>query len=191
MGRSVYNANGILQKTKTRVIDSLNPQNITGTQTQIKAGSMRLDNGFPGQLRDRESGKSQNSSRDYDTMIGRSVQSDPLGLFDGTNTYAYVQNNPLSYIDPTGLACTVRQRLVLQLSGNILCKWSGNRRCEDSDSCDENKRKIGLNSACAGARRAINQKCFNGGDQGHKDAEQDALNALQGCLEKSPKCCKN
>jgi RHS repeat-associated protein len=42
-------------------------------------------------------------SRDYDPAAGRYVESDPIGLDGGINTYAYVVDDPLDLIYPAGL----------------------------------------------------------------------------------------
>jgi RHS repeat-associated protein len=43
-----------------------------------------------------------NYFRDYDPAIGRYVQSDPIGLDGGLNTYGYSEASPLTRFDPTG-----------------------------------------------------------------------------------------
>ena len=57
---------------------------------------------FPGQYADAETGYYHNGFRDYDPTLGRYVESDPIGLAGGLNTYAYAMNNPLKFIDPVG-----------------------------------------------------------------------------------------
>ncbi|TQV72933.1 RHS repeat-associated core domain-containing protein [Aliikangiella marina] len=62
---------------------------------------------FLGQYYDQESGLHHNYFRDYDPEIGRYIQSDPLGLYDGSNTYGYVHQNPVQGTDQYGLFTTL------------------------------------------------------------------------------------
>ena len=59
--------------------------------------------GFAGGLYDHETGLVHFGARDYDPEVGRWTAKDPI-LFGGgqANLYAYVNNDPVNTIDPTG-----------------------------------------------------------------------------------------
>jgi RHS repeat-associated protein len=67
-------------------------------------GSFSYSLRLPGQLFDGQAGLHQNMFRDYSPAIGRYVESDPIGLAGGVNTYGYVGQRPTALKDPTGLA---------------------------------------------------------------------------------------
>ena len=87
---------------------------------------------FPGQYYDAETGTHYNYMRDYDPSVGRYSESDPMGIWGGLNTYAYVENDPLDLFDPRG--------------ENIHGNWCGpggggpaidavDQCCKDHDGC--------------------------------------------------------
>jgi RHS repeat-associated protein len=57
---------------------------------------------FPGQYADKETNLFYNYFRDYDSMIGRYIESDPVGLEGGLNTFIYTYGSPLNGVDLDG-----------------------------------------------------------------------------------------
>ncbi|HTP26246.1 MAG TPA: RHS repeat-associated core domain-containing protein, partial [Anaeromyxobacteraceae bacterium] len=66
-------------------------------------GAFNYNLRFPGQYYDAEKASNYNYFRDYDPGIGRYVESDPIGLGGGYNTYSYVASSPLRFADFLGL----------------------------------------------------------------------------------------
>lgn len=75
-------------------------------QAQTESQRFVLNLRFPGQYLDKETGTFYNYHRTYNPASGRYLQSDPIGLAGGLNTYGYVEANPLSKTDPMGLSST-------------------------------------------------------------------------------------
>jgi RHS repeat-associated protein len=71
--------------------------------------------GFAGGLYDATTGLVRFGARDYDPSIGRWLNKDPIRFDGGWNFYAYVGNDPLNFIDPSGLS-----RIVLDPIGKTL-----------------------------------------------------------------------
>jgi RHS repeat-associated protein len=89
--------------------------------------------GFPGQSQT-TADLYYNRYRDYDTVTGRYIQADPIGLAGGPSPYSYAFNNPLRYTDPTGEIVNI---LIGGLAGGgmdlieQLIENGGNWRCID------------------------------------------------------------
>jgi RHS repeat-associated protein len=65
-------------------------------------GTVSFKVSFTGKQIDEDTGLYYFNARWYDAELGRFVSEDPAR--DGTNWYEYCRNNPLKYMDPTGLA---------------------------------------------------------------------------------------
>ncbi len=81
------------------------PFGTNAAEEQPTAGltPLRINLRLPGQQFEAFGGRHYNHFRDYDSTVGKYIQSDPVGLQAGVNTYAYVESDPLNGTDPLGL----------------------------------------------------------------------------------------
>jgi RHS repeat-associated protein len=67
----------------------------------VDPGNDFLRPGFPGQSQVL-SDLYYNRARDYDPVLGRYIQADPIGLLGDVNPYLYANSDPVNGIDPSG-----------------------------------------------------------------------------------------
>ena len=72
-------------------------------RAQVLVGTITNNIRFKGQYFDAETGLHYNFHRYYDPETGRYISADPIGLAGGNNLFAYVQNDPVNFVDPWGL----------------------------------------------------------------------------------------
>jgi RHS repeat-associated protein len=136
-GEAIYNSSGVL--ARYRHSDWLGNARLTSTGTQTLYSSSAYasfgeqyappnpaDSSYTGQDQDTVSSLYDFPARRQSPSQGRWISPDPLGLGAVSptnpqtwNRYAYVANNPLSFVDPLGL----------QLIGPVRCDTSGPNTC--------------------------------------------------------------
>jgi RHS repeat-associated protein len=74
----------------------------TPNQNPSGLGTFEYNLRFPGQQYDSVVGLHYNYFRDYDPAVGRYVESDPIGIKGGLNTFAYTKSDPVRRFDRDG-----------------------------------------------------------------------------------------
>lgn len=69
----------------------------------LELGADQPGYAFTGREWDPETGLYYYRARYYDPRIGRFISEDPIGFLGGWNFYAYVENQPTRFSDPSGL----------------------------------------------------------------------------------------
>jgi RHS repeat-associated protein len=101
--------------------EEYHPYGATSFQARGGAAEVSLKRyRYTGKERDEESGLYYHGARYYAPWFGRWVNTDPTGIVDGANLFAYTRNNPLRYTDPTGTQCDPTIATCPELMGN----WS-------------------------------------------------------------------
>ena len=85
---------------------------------------------YSGKEQDEESGLYYHGARNLCAWLGRWTRSDPLGLKDGVNAYAFVRANPIRLVDPSG----TQSQAPDEMSPEVRAAWDAAERANYDDA---------------------------------------------------------
>jgi RHS repeat-associated protein len=93
--------------------------------------------------RPRQDAEHYNYFRDYDPAIGRYLESDPIGLRGGRDTYGYVRASPLRLLDRFGLRAQMCCKFVIPPFAHCFINEEKDE-AQSCSNCTSQTRRIGL-----------------------------------------------
>ena len=131
---------------------------------------------YPGQYFDSESGLHYNYFRDYEAATGRYIESDPIGLRGGINTYAYASVSPLLYSDSRGETAAAVGLCFIPGVGWVSCAAAAAGTAAAAGLCY-------LTGACEAAGRALSD-FYDWCTAGEEESEESRCRrANQECID--------
>ena len=144
-------------------------------------GTASVDLRFPGQYFDGESGLHQNVYRTYDAATGRYLESDPIGLDGGSNTFGYAYSNPIQNADPSGLQVPIPLP-PLPIPGVVNPSADASRRLAEQianlSSSNDNGPKRTYQTYTR--YNPTTGDCYSGRTSGYEDAETNIMYRAMG-----------
>lgn len=142
-----------------------------GNQTASTGTQKRPNLAYTGEYADTETGFLYLRARYYDPRTGQFLTRDPLSSTT-REAYGYVGNNPVNYVDPTGL-CWGPDAICNVVNAGVSVATGGQADCLTNITCDQPNSSIG-------------QQAADGFRDEHPEVAQGVVDFASGMLDFNP-----